>query len=673
LFKTGGFEMTRNKLSIVVLVSLLCVAMIGCSEMSEDSQKAYSVEGLVTDKSGQRLADVKLNYKTTKQSGVVTTNKAGEWQISNLTEKVKIELDDKTGANSGVKNVTGAKDNIKFVKETASASAADPIKAGQYYKIVAKHSGQVLDVSGGESSNGANIKQWPDKNYKNQQWKFESVGSDYYKITARHSNKVLDVEEASKSEGANVHQWEYVGHDNQKWKLESTGNGYYKIKAKHSGQVLDVEYAKNDKGTNVQQWNYNGGAHQQWQIVSVGSNDDNSGDDDSNEDEDDSSDDGNDAPGIVEAEDYDDMSGIDTQNCVEGGQNVGWIDNGDWLSYDLNVESAGKYLVEYRIASANGGGVINLEQNAGSTLLGSVDVPHTGGWQNWQTVSHTVDLAAGQQTFGIGVPDGGYNINWIKFSKTDGNDDGDNNDDNNNSGDWKLIWRDEFNYNGLPNSDKWSYDVGAGKWGNNELQYYTEKRPENARVENGKLIIEARRDYYGGRDYSSARLVTKNKGDWKYGRIEVRAKLPSGRGTWPAIWMLPTDWVYGGWPDSGEIDIMEHVGYDPSKIHGTVHTEAYNHMKGTQKGSSVNGETWESSFHTYAIEWYQDRIDFFIDGNRYYSFSNQGGSAKWPFDQRFHLILNIAVGGDWGGADGVAPNIWPQKMEVDYVRVYKQN
>jgi beta-glucanase (GH16 family) len=130
---------------------------------------------------------------------------------------------------------------------------------------------------------------------------------------------------------------------------------------------------------------------------------------------------------------------------------------------------------------------------------------------------------------------------------------------------YNLVWSDEFDYTGLPDTTKWSYDVGGSGWGNQELQYYTYRRTDNARVEEGKLIIEAIKESYSGMNYTSARLVTKNQGDWLYGKIEVSAMLPKGRGTWPAIWMLPTDWEYGGWPSSGEIDIMEHVGYDEGK------------------------------------------------------------------------------------------------------------
>ena len=241
----------------------------------------------------------------------------------------------------------------------------------------------------------------------------------------------------------------------------------------------------------------------------------------------------------------------------------------------------------------------------------------------------------------------------------------------------KLVWADEFNYPGLPDSTKWSYDKGNGcpdicGWGNNELQYYTWNRSENARVENGHLIIETRKEDFEGSKYTSARLVSKNKGDWKYGRFEIKAKLPAGRGMWPALWMLPTKWVYGGWPKSGEIDIMEHVGYWPDSLFGTVHTDAYNGMIGTQKSKSVLTKDMASSFHLYAIEWTAGKIAFFVDGIKYNEFENDNrGSSGWPFDQEFHLLLNIAIGGNWGGKYGVDDAMFPQKMIVDYVRVHQ--
>lgn len=237
----------------------------------------------------------------------------------------------------------------------------------------------------------------------------------------------------------------------------------------------------------------------------------------------------------------------------------------------------------------------------------------------------------------------------------------------------KLVWADEFSENGLPDSTKWDYDVGDHGWGNNELQYYSKADQKNARVENGILIIEAKIDASHPKGYSSARLVTRGKATWQYGYFEIKAKLPEGVGTWPAIWMLAEENRHGGWPKNGEIDIMEHVGFDPGKVHGTVHTEAFNHSIGTQKGGFKMVENFQSEFHIYAIDWNEDKIDFLIDGEQYFSFANTGGEYKeWPFNQPFHMILNIAVGGNWGGQKGVDGNIWPQKMEVDYVRVYDQ-
>ncbi|WP_051189792.1 glycoside hydrolase family 16 protein [Daejeonella oryzae] len=233
------------------------------------------------------------------------------------------------------------------------------------------------------------------------------------------------------------------------------------------------------------------------------------------------------------------------------------------------------------------------------------------------------------------------------------------------------VWADEFDYAGLPNSSKWGYDIGGDGWGNNELQYYTNSL-NNIAVENGIMTITARKENMNGREYTSARLVSKGKGDFLYGRFEVKAKLPSGKGTWPAIWMLPTEWAYGGWPKSGEIDIMEHVGYDQNKVHITVHTEAYNHSIGTQKSATKIIPGASTDFHTYRVDWTPYSVKGFIDGEQIYQFVNEGkGSAVWPFDKKFHLLLNVAFGGNWGGAQGVDPAVLPQKMEVDYVRVYK--
>jgi beta-glucanase (GH16 family) len=240
---------------------------------------------------------------------------------------------------------------------------------------------------------------------------------------------------------------------------------------------------------------------------------------------------------------------------------------------------------------------------------------------------------------------------------------------------WKLVWNDEFDGSTI-DQNKWGYEVNGDGGGNNEIQYYT-ARDTNSFINDGKLVIVARPEIYKVGDntwyFTSARLRTLNKGDWKYGRIEVSAKVPTGVGTWPAIWMLSSDWEYGGWPESGEIDIMEHVGYDPNVIHGSIHTLAYNHRIGTQITAQLKIPTATTEFHKYAIEWFEDHIDFFIDDFKYLTFTNENkGWQYWPFDKRFHLILNLAVGGSWGGAQGVDFDAFPAQMEVDFVRVYEK-
>ncbi len=236
---------------------------------------------------------------------------------------------------------------------------------------------------------------------------------------------------------------------------------------------------------------------------------------------------------------------------------------------------------------------------------------------------------------------------------------------------WKLVWSDEFSNKGLPDPIKWNYDVGGNGWGNDELQYYTDKRKENGRVENGVLIIEARKEDYEGRKYTSARLITKGKGDWQYGKIQVRAKIPGGLGTWPAIWMLASTTPYK-WPDDGEIDIMEHVGWNPTYIHGSIHCKKYYHSIGTQKTDTAIVKDCMEKFHIYGVEWDAEKVQVSIDGIIYFNFKNEHSDyTAWPFDNKMHLLLNIAVGGSWGGVKGVDDTIWPRRMEVDYVRVFQ--
>lgn len=235
---------------------------------------------------------------------------------------------------------------------------------------------------------------------------------------------------------------------------------------------------------------------------------------------------------------------------------------------------------------------------------------------------------------------------------------------------WTLVWADEFEKDGLPDPTKWSYEEGYIR--NGEKQYYTKGRKENARVEGGKLVIEARKDNFEGKPITSASLHTNGKQSFLYGRIEARAKIPTGKGTWPAIWTLGENIGQVGWPKCGEIDILENVGYNPKSLYANIHCEAYNHTKNNGKGSAILAEAPWEGFHVYAAEWYPDRIEFFFDDTRYFVYRKQGdGTDVWPFAANHYLIVNLAIGGAWGGQQGVDESLLPHRYEIDYVRYYK--
>ena len=255
---------------------------------------------------------------------------------------------------------------------------------------------------------------------------------------------------------------------------------------------------------------------------------------------------------------------------------------------------------------------------------------------------------------------------------------------------WELVWSDDFDAAPI-DAGKWSPDIWPAGKVNDEDQAYTDRK-KNMRIENGMLVIEAHRERFGAAGYTSGRLHSSGKGDFLYGRFEVRAKLPRGQGTWPAIWMLPSDpFAYASncsegedwqgsddcdaWPNSGEIDIMEHVGYQMGHVHGTVHTAAYYWRVWEQRKGRILFDDVADRFHVYAMEWSPDRIDIFVDDSLYFTYMNENrGWREWPFDKPFHLILNIAVGGAWGRAGGpIDDSIFPQRMLVDYVRVFRRN
>ncbi|MFD1216538.1 family 16 glycosylhydrolase [Microbulbifer celer] len=454
--------------------------------------------------------------------------------------------------------------------------------------------------------------------------------------------------------------------------------------------------------------------------------------------------------GVYRADDVD----IEETTDTGGGYNVGWVAAGEWLAYNnLTIPSSGEYTIRFRVASATGGTLSN-DLNGGATVLGTLEIPNTGGWQNWQTISHQVHINAGTYNLGVYAVTGDWNLNWIEVvpSNPEGvatvyqhcdfngwstplgvgsynlaslqalgfvdNDassiqvasgyqatlyDGDNftgasvtitgNDGCLNNEGFNdnvssivvspaagngVVWADEFD---SINTDNWTFETGGGGWGNSELQYYT--AGQNASIQyddqagSNVLVIEARNEggqscWYGACQYTSSRMITAGKKEFQYGRIEARIKLPQTQGIWPAFWMLGSSFFTGTpWPNSGEIDIMEHVGYEPTLTHGALHGPGYSGNT-PLTGTHDLGQSVDAGYHVYAVEWNSNGISWYVDGNNFYNASRAQVEqyGPWVYDQPFFILLNVAVGGSWPGSpDG--SSTFPQRMYVDYVRVYQ--
>ena len=243
---------------------------------------------------------------------------------------------------------------------------------------------------------------------------------------------------------------------------------------------------------------------------------------------------------------------------------------------------------------------------------------------------------------------------------------------------WSLVWQDEFN-DSIIDTSKWTYEVNAWGGGNNELQYYTDLK-ENSFIKNGCLIVQAKEERFTGsegtREYTSARMTTDKKCVWRYGRFEIRAKLPFGKGIWPAIWMLPSDAVYGGWAASGEIDIMECLGQESNKVYGTIHFgDKWPNNQHSGSFFILPKGDFSTDFHTFCLEWEETAMHWYIDDSLYltqHKWHTKSASYPAPFDQPFYLILNVAIGGNWPG-NPVNETKFPQKMIIDYIRVYQKD
>jgi beta-glucanase (GH16 family) len=239
---------------------------------------------------------------------------------------------------------------------------------------------------------------------------------------------------------------------------------------------------------------------------------------------------------------------------------------------------------------------------------------------------------------------------------------------------YRLSWSDEFNGNSL-NMKDWSFDNGNGcpsncGWGNNELEFYTD-RPTNLFFKDGNLVIEARKEDYKGKPYTSAKIITRDKKAFLFGRIDIRAKLPKGKGIWPAFWMMPQENKYGGWPTSGEIDMMEMIGHEANKTYGTLHFGPGPGSTQLGGNTSLSSGIFNDDFHLFSLEWKKDEISWYLDGKLFSKHTRaETGNATYPFNESFYFIINLAVGGNWPGNPDET-TILPQQLIVDYIRLYQ--
>jgi len=379
-------------------------------------------------------------------------------------------------------------------------------------------------------------------------------------------------------------------------------------------------------------------------------------------------------------------SGEFETRTLDSGEEVILVPMAGWISFDVPVEVAGRYRAEVRLASESGNPVVcwiedyidNKDDRTYNISGNMVLAPESPG--TCETLHKDGSpLNAGTHPMKLHVGMDEAAIQWIKFSlikervltpevltqNMDGSE-------------WVIAWSDEFDRDGLPDESKWTHDIGNWGWGNNELQYYTVARPENARVENGMLIIEAHKDDMGEK-WTSARLTTREKVTFIYGKIEIRARVPKERGNWAAGWTLGDNYVDElSWPYCGEIDIMESVGYEINdttgngKAHASVHCGAYYFKLNNHHTSVIDVENMNEEFHLYAVEWTPEYIKAFVDDQEYFHYDDTSDSLTWPFDEPQNIILNLAMGGGWGGAMGMDESVTSQQIVVDYVRVYER-
>ncbi|BAX82578.1 hypothetical protein ALGA_4288 [Labilibaculum antarcticum] len=387
----------------------------------------------------------------------------------------------------------------------------------------------------------------------------------------------------------------------------------------------------------------------------------------------------------VEAEDYTGSSNNPEIRITKSGDKYVRSEKDGWIAFDVNVPIAGRYKTQISLSSADSLQTCWIEDHCDNkddrnyNITSAVLVPKSTSEESFTTVfKDGSPLNLGVHKMKLHLPNAKVNIDWIKFTLLQEHTKTPKLLTQSTTGEkWVIVWSDEFEKNGLPDSTKWNYDLGNWGWGNSELQYYTHSRAENARVEDGNLIIEGRKDDMGQK-WTSARLTTRGKVSFLYGKIEFRAKVPHNKGNWAAGWTLGDEYLDElSWPYCGEIDILESVGYEMDDetgngiAHASAHSAARYFKLGNQPTNTVEVKNMNGEYHTYGVEWSPDYVKIYVDDKHYFSYTDNSTELSWPFGKAQNIILNLAIGGGWGGYYGIDETISSQKMIIDYVRVYE--
>lgn len=354
----------------------------------------------------------------------------------------------------------------------------------------------------------------------------------------------------------------------------------------------------------------------------------------------------------------------------------------NWANYTLPIESAGRYQFEILARSKSGGATVWMEDYLNNpddrtyNITSNITIEPSESFEKYIITGSPLNRADHSMRLHIS---GNVEIADFSFTKMRDHEFGSKVMKQSMDGDeYVIAWADEFNNGSEPDTSKWTYDIGNWGWGNGELQYYTANRPKNARIEDGHLVIEAHKNDMN-QEWTSARLTTRGKVSFLYGKIEFRAKVPPNKGNWAAGWTLGDEYVDElSWPYCGEIDILESVGYEMNNetgngiAHASAHCGAYYFKLGNQPTGTISVQNMHEAFHTYAVEWTPNGMMASVDGQNYFEYKDTSTELSWPFDKPQNIILNLAMGGGWGGLEGMDSTITSQKFIVDYVRVYKK-